>query len=85
MPNVKSAEKRARTNEKRRERNRRDRSRMRTAIKKVRQSETPEAARDALNRAESLLDRMAGKGVIHGNTAARQKSRLHAHVKRLEA
>jgi small subunit ribosomal protein S20 len=85
VPNVKSAEKRARTNEKRRERNRRDRSRMRTAIKKVRQAESPEAARDALNKAESLLDRMAGKGVIHDNTAARQKSRLHALVKRLQA
>ena len=85
MPNVKSAEKRARTNEKRRERNRRDRSRMRTAIKKVRQAESPQAALDALNKAESLLDRMAGKGVIHDNTAARQKSRLHAHVKRLQA
>jgi small subunit ribosomal protein S20 len=85
VPNVKSAEKRARTNEKRRERNRRDRSRMRTAIKKVRQAESPEAALDALNKAESLLDRMAGKGVIHDNTAARQKSRLHAHVRRLQA
>jgi small subunit ribosomal protein S20 len=85
VPNVKSAEKRARTNEKRRERNRRDRSRMRTAIKKVRQADSTQAALDALNKAESLLDRMAGKGVIHDNTAARQKSRLHAHVKRLQA
>ncbi|HEY7473157.1 MAG TPA: 30S ribosomal protein S20 [Gemmatimonadota bacterium] len=83
MPNVKSAEKRARTNQKRRERNRRDRSRMRTAIKKVRQADSPESAREALVRAESLLDRMAGKGVIHDNTAARQKSRLHAHVRKL--
>lgn len=84
MANVKSSEKRARTNEKRRERNRRDRSRMRSAIKKVRQADSPKAARDALLKAESLLDRMAGKGVIHDNTAARQKSRLHAHVQRLE-
>lgn len=85
MPNVKSAEKRARTNEKRRERNRRDRSRMRTAIKKVRQADSPAAAREALQEAERLLDRLAGKGVIHDNTAARQKSRLHAHVQGLEA
>lgn len=85
MPNVKSAEKRARTNEKRRERNRRDRSRMRTAIKKVRQADSSEAAREALQEAERLLDRLAGKGVIHDNTAARQKSRLHAHVQGLEA
>jgi small subunit ribosomal protein S20 len=84
VPNVKSAEKRARTNEKRRERNRRDRSRMRTAIKKVRLADSAENAREALQQAESLLDRMAGKGVIHGNTAARQKSRLHAHVQGLE-
>ena len=84
MPNVKSAEKRVRTNEKRRERNRRDRSRMRTAIKKVRQADSVDNAREALHKAESLLDRMAGKGVIHGNTAARQKSRLHAHVQGLE-
>lgn len=84
MPNVKSAEKRARTNEKRRERNRRDRSRMRTAIKKVRQADSPAAAREALQEAERLLDRLAGKGVIHDNTAARQKSRLHAHVQGLE-
>lgn len=76
MPNVKSAEKRARTNEKRRERNRRDRSRMRTAIKQVRQADSPAAAREALQKAESLLDRLAGKGVIHDNTAARYKSRL---------
>ena len=57
---------------------------MRTAIKKVRQAENKESAREALVRAESVLDRMAGKGVIHDNTAARQKSRLHAHVKGLE-
>ncbi|HUP02004.1 MAG TPA: 30S ribosomal protein S20 [Gemmatimonadota bacterium] len=85
MPKAKSAEKRARTNLKQRERNRRDRSRLRTAIKKVRQAESPDGARSALRGAESLLDRLASKGVIHANAAARQKSRLGAHVARLEA
>ncbi|CAN5222805.1 MAG: 30S ribosomal protein S20 [Gemmatimonadetes bacterium] len=85
MPSVKSAEKRARTNLKRRERNRRDRSRMRTAIKKVRQAPSAGSAREALVGAESLLDRLAGRGVIHGNAAARHKSRLHAYVAKLEA
>lgn len=85
MPNVKSAEKRVRTNEKRRQRNRRDRSRLRGAIKRVRQADDPERAREALGEAESLLDRMAVKGVIHRNTAARHKSRLHTHVASLEA
>ncbi|MBW3660115.1 MAG: 30S ribosomal protein S20 [Gemmatimonadetes bacterium] len=85
MPNIKSAEKRARTNLERRERNRRDRSRLRSAIKNVRQADSAETARGAMRRAESLLDRLAGKGVIHDNTAARHKSRLRAHLQKLES
>lgn len=85
MPNVKSAKKRARTNLERRERNRRDRSRLKTAIKKVRQADSSESAREAMRDAESLLDRLAGKGVIHDNTAARHKSRLQAHVQKIES
>lgn len=84
MPNVKSAEKRVRTNEKRRQRNRRDRSKLRTAIKQVREADSAEEAREAYTEVESLLDRLATKGVIHANTAARHKSRLHAHVASLE-
>lgn len=84
MPNVKSAEKRARTNEKRRLRNRRDRTRLRSAIKRVRQADSAGEAREALTAAESLLDRLATKGILHRNTAARHKSRLHAHVASLE-
>lgn len=84
MPNIKSAKKRARQNEERRERNRRDRSRMRTALRKVREAEDPETARERMRAAESLLDRLATKGVIHANTAARHKSRLRAHVHGLE-
>lgn len=83
MPNVKSAEKRARQSIVRRDRNRRDRTRLRSAIKKVRQAQTPDAGQAALKSAESLLDRSAAKGVIHKNTAARTKSRLSAHVARL--
>lgn len=83
MPNIRSAEKRARQNRRGRDRNRQDRSRLRTALKKVRQAETPDASRAALTEAESLLDRLATKGVIHRNTAARHKARLHARVSRL--
>lgn len=85
MPNIKSAKKRARTNLKRRERNRRDRTRLRTAIKRVRQADSAETAGSAMRQAESLLDRLATKGVIHENTAARHKSRLRAHVRAIEA
>lgn len=82
MPNIRSAEKRARQNRRRRDRNRQDRSRLRTALKKVRQAESADAARAALTAAESLLDRLVVKGVIHRNTAARHKARLHAHISR---
>lgn len=84
MPNIKSAKKRARTNLKRRERNRRDRSRLRTVIKRVRQADSAEAANQAMRDAESVLDRLADKGVIHDNTAARHKSRLRAHIQKIE-
>lgn len=83
MPNVKSAEKRARTNRVRRDRNRSERSKLRTAIKRVREATTGESARAALVDAESVLDRLARKGVIHVNAAARHKARLSAHVRRL--
>ena len=85
MPNVKSAEKRMRTNEKRAERNRQARSRLRTALKKVRQADTPEAATAALREATSLLDRAAAKRLIHPNKAARTKSRLTARINQIAA
>lgn len=76
MPNVKSAEKRMRTNKIREERNKAARSRLRTAIKKARQTETAESAENALQLAKSLLDRAARKRLIHPNKAARLKSQL---------
>jgi small subunit ribosomal protein S20 len=85
LPNVQSAEKRARQNVKAREDNKRDRSRLKTALKKVREADNAEAARAALHGAERLLDRLAAKGVIHRNTAARHKSRLNAAVARRAA
>lgn len=76
MPNVKSAEKRMRTNKIRADRNRQSRSRLRTAVKKVRQAASHEDALAAYQVAVSLLDRAASKRVIHPNMAARTKSRL---------
>lgn len=85
MPNVKSAEKRMRTNEIRAQRNRQRRSQLRTAIRKVRQAENPEAASQALQQAVTLLDRAARRRVIHPNKAARTKSRLTTFVQGLGA
>jgi len=76
VPNNRQAKKRMRQAEKARDRNRAQRTKLRRAVKKVRQAESPDAAAAAYPDAEALLDRAAGKRLIHPNTAARQKSRL---------
>ena len=43
-----------------------------------------EAAKTAFNKASSVIDSAAQKGVIHKNTAARKKSRLAVKVNGLE-
>jgi small subunit ribosomal protein S20 len=65
-----------------RERNRRFRSQLRTTLKQIRSvmDKDKAAARTELNAAVSLIDKMAGKGVIHRNTASRYKSRLSARL-----
>ena len=80
MPNVKSAEKRMRTNKLREQRNKQKRSRLRTALKTAHQAEG-EASAEALQSAVSLLDRAASKRLIHPNKAARLKSRLTREVR----
>jgi small subunit ribosomal protein S20 len=72
-----------RTNKIREERNKAARSRLRTAIKKVRQSDNadPEAAEAGYLQAKSLLDRAARKRLIHPNKAARLKSKLAKAIK----
>lgn len=55
-------------------RNRSQRSAMRTALKKARAAAGTDA--DARALAVCAVDRAAGKGLIHKNTAARHKSRL---------
>lgn len=81
MANNKSAEKRIRVNERRRLRNRPYRSACRTLVKKaelaIRGGDGDEA-KAAVLKATSMLDRTAGKGIIHANNAARRKSRLLA-------
>ena len=81
----KSAEKRERQEERRRLRNRMAKSTMRTAIKKFDAAVAAgdkDAAVKALAESSKLLDTVAGKGIIHRNTAARKKSRLaHAYHK----
>lgn len=85
MPQHKSAEKRMRQNEERRKRNQSRKSRVRTKIKKLRQTEEKEAAQDLLDDVKGELDRLAAKGIIHKNKAARRKSQLEKHVNSLDA
>lgn len=81
MPHHKSAKKRVKTNEIRRQRNVARRTRMRNAVRDLRSALdsgqlTGDAATERVRKVHGLLDRMAGKGLIHANKAARLKSRL---------
>lgn len=65
-----------------RERNRQYRSQLRSTLKQIRLAIAKDtaAAKKQLNHAISLIDKMAGKGIIHRNTASRYKSRLTARL-----
>ena len=88
MANSPQARKRARQNETRRKHNASLRSMVRTYLKKTYaaiESGEAEAAQTAYNTFVPILDRIADKGIIHKNKAARHKSRLNAQVKALAA
>jgi len=79
LPNIKSAEKRARQAAVRTERNRRVKSVVKTSIRRFKealQSGDGESAREKLKAAIRQIDKAAARGVIHKNNAARRKSRL---------
>lgn len=79
----KSAIKRIKISRQERTRNRQWKSRLRTVMKAVRSAETPESAAKAYKEAQPIIDRTARRGIIHKNAAARYKSELDAHIKRL--
>jgi len=86
VANSPSAKKRAIQAEKRRSHNASLRSMVRTYIKnvvKALEAKDLEKARTAYTAAVPVIDRMADKGIIHKNKAARHKSRLNAHIKAL--
>lgn len=86
MANTSQARKRARQAEKARLHNGSLRSMVRTYIKKVVaaiQTGDAEKAKTAYAAAVPVIDRIADKGIIHKNKAARHKSRLNAQIKAL--
>ena len=77
MPNIKSAIKRVKVNEKKNLRNRMIKSATRSAVKNY-DGAIAEGTADAtlLSTTTSAIDKAASKGVIHKNAANRKKSRL---------
>jgi small subunit ribosomal protein S20 len=88
LANTKQAKKRASQAEKRRAHNHARMSEMRTYKKRVLkavQAGNQELAATEYKLASSIIDRVAGKGLIHRNTASRYKSRLSKKIKKLAA
>lgn len=88
MANSKSALKRVKVSERRRLRNRTYRSAARTMVRRAESviaTGDVDAAAVAVGGAVSMLDRTAGKGVIHRNNAARRKSRLMSKYNKMGA
>ena len=77
LPNIKSAMKRVKVNEKKNLRNRMIKSAMKTQVKKF---ETALAAGEVdgklLSATQGAIDKAVTKGVIHKNAANRKKARL---------
>ncbi len=77
LPNIKSAIKRVKVNEKKNLRNRMIKSALKTQVKKF---DTAVVAGDAdvklLSTTQGAVDKAAAKGVIHKNAANRKKARL---------
>ena len=72
-----------RQSDKRRTRNRVQRGTLRSALRSVTTATSADEARSAFVTAEKLLDRAAGKYLIHTNKAARHKANLQAHIANL--
>ena len=79
MANIKSQEKRIRTNERRRLRNQSVKSSLRTAVRGFREAldaGDKDKAAELLVATSRKLDKAASKGVIHKNQAANKKSAM---------
>ena len=86
MANIKSQEKRIKTNERRRLRNQSVRSSLRTAVRGLREAidaGEKDKAGELLVATNRKLDKAASAGVIHKNQAANKKSALALAVNQL--
>ena len=76
--------KRVRQAKKANSKNRHYKSMMKTAIKNVMQITDKKDTDNKLRDAISVIDKVQGKGIIHKNTASRQKSRISNHINSLK-
>ncbi|KUH96841.1 30S ribosomal protein S20 [Mycolicibacterium acapulense] len=86
MANIKSQEKRNRTNERRRLRNKSVKSSLHTAVRGFRaavEAGDKDKAQELLASTSRQLDKAASKGVIHKNQAANRKSGLASAFNKL--
>ena len=86
MANHVSSLKRARQTETRTAVNRANRSQVRGSLRALREALAKgdlKAAQAQFSKTVSSLDKSVQKGVLHGNTASRYKSRLNARLKTL--
>jgi small subunit ribosomal protein S20 len=84
MAQHKSAIKRIRSTKRREVRNTEQKSAMKTMIKKVRTEKDKTKAEALLKETVSMLDKLAGKRVIHANKASNQKSKLTKVVNKIK-
>jgi small subunit ribosomal protein S20 len=88
MANIKSAMKRAKTNDIRRLRNKMVKTNVKTSVKKFDLAVSEgnvEAAQEAFRLATKKIDMAVTKGVLHKNTAARKKSTLARTLNKMTA
>jgi small subunit ribosomal protein S20 len=88
MANIKSAMKRAKTNEKSRLRNKAVKTNLKTCVKNFDLAVAEgnaEAAQAAFRLATKKIDMATTKGILHKNTAARKKSTLARILNELNA
>ena len=86
MANIKSQLKRIRTNEKARQRNKSVKSALKTAIRRFREAADAgdrDRAVELARSASRALDKAAGKGIIHANSAANKKSSIASRASKL--
>ncbi len=86
MANHVSSLKRARQTVRKTDTNRANRSRVRTSLRSLREALVKgdvQAAQTQYRETVSVLDKSVQKGILHGNTVSRYKSRLNARLKAL--